>query len=182
MPTLRPILCPFFNGLLAILAFLVTTPPAAAHIEEGNMPDGIAQVEYRILLEFEPDNIAVRNKLGMVYYRLGKLDAAAEQFQAVLARDPKNFNAIDALGLVALKRGRPAEALARFQKAITMNPADTMVYLHLGEALEQLHRPEEARAAYEKARANLAAEPASSSKADRARQIEERLRRITGGP
>ncbi len=131
-------------------------PPAVAHIEKGNMPDALAQMEYRILLEFEPDNTKVRNQLGMVLYRLGKLDEATRQFREVLRRKPNDFNAIDSLGLVALKRNRLQEALARFQKAVTIQPADVMVYVHLGETLERLDRRDEARAAYERARALLA--------------------------
>ena len=48
----------------SVLLFSIIT--ASAHIEQGNMPDSVAEMEYRILLEFEPDNLEVRNMLGMV--------------------------------------------------------------------------------------------------------------------
>ncbi len=165
--------------LLLILLFLVQAPaPVSAHIEKGTMPDAVAQMEYKILLEFEPDNIDIRNQLGMVYYRLGKLEKARRQFNMVLARQADNFNAIDALGLVAMQQGDTDQALARFQKAIAIKPADAMVYFHLGQVFEKQKKPDRARSAYEKALANLAAEPDSQSKADRARQIKKRLQQL----
>ncbi len=163
----------------AVLFFAAGRPaPAAAHIEKGNMPDALAQMEYRILLEFEPDNTTVRNQLGMVLYRLGKLAEAAAQFREVLRRNPGDFNAIDALGLVALKRNRPQEALARFQRAVTIRPDDLMVHVHLGETLERLGRNEEARAAYRRAR-ELLRQGAKAPAAARQR-IDAGLQRLGG--
>jgi tetratricopeptide (TPR) repeat protein len=123
--------------LCSVLLLFCWISPAAAHIEKGSMPDSVAEMEYRILLEFEPENLEVRNQLGMVLYRLGKLDDAEKEFHYVLKKAPENFNAIDALGLVNLKRTNFQLAIDLFKKAITLNPDDMLVYLHLGQALEQ---------------------------------------------
>ena len=124
-----------FFGAFLLLAVFCT--PAAAHIEKGSMPDPVAEMEYRILLEFEPDNLDIRNQLGMVFFRQNKIDEAAQEFNYVLEREPENFNAIDGLGLVSMKRADYQGAMNLFKKAITINPDDMLVYAHLGQALEQ---------------------------------------------
>jgi Flp pilus assembly protein TadD len=121
---------------------------AAAHIEKGSMPDSVAEMEFRILLEFEPDNLDVRNQLGMVLYRSGRLEEAKSEFHAVLEKAPENFDATDALGLVNLKQANHHLAIGLFKKAIAINPADMLVYYHLGQALEQLGDTTEAADAY----------------------------------
>jgi tetratricopeptide (TPR) repeat protein len=118
----------------AVLLFSIST--ASAHIEQGTMPDSVAEMEYRILLEFEPDNLEVRNLLGMVLYRSGKLEEAEAEFHYVLKRAPENLDAIDALGLVNIKRQNYQFAIDLFKKAIAINPDDMLVYYHLGQALE----------------------------------------------
>ena len=102
------------------------------------MPDSVAEMEYRILLEFEPENLDVRNRLGMVLYRLGKLDEAEKEFYYVLEKMPENFDAIDALGLVQMERANYQVAIDLFKKAIAINPEHLLAYFHLGQALEHL--------------------------------------------
>ena len=100
------------------------------------MPDALAVMEYRILLEFEPENHEVRNMLGMALYRQGKLAEAEQEFNTVLSMDPENFNAIDALGLVKQEQGKLEHAIDLYKKAIFLNPEDILVYYHLGQAQE----------------------------------------------
>ncbi|MEW6427546.1 MAG: tetratricopeptide repeat protein [Thermodesulfobacteriota bacterium] len=144
---------------LTLLLTLFLGEPVAAHIEKQGMPDAVAQMEYQILLEFEPDNLTVRNQLGMVYYRLEKYDEAAEQFNRVLTASPDNFDAIDGIGLLHLQAGRLAEAVQSFRRAISLNPADPLVYSHLGLALERSGQSAPAREAYARALDNLDAVP-----------------------
>ncbi len=124
---------------------------AFAHIEKGQMPDALAIMEYRILLEFEPENHEVRNMLGMALYRQGKLDEAEQEFNSVLTLDPKNFDAIDALGLVKMNQGKLDHAVDLFKKAIYFNPGDLLVHYHLGQALELLGDADSAARAYRSA-------------------------------
>jgi len=65
------------RSMLFLLAvFIFSANDLQAHVTQGNMPEAVVEMEYRILLEFQPDNIKVRNKLAMVLYRLDKLDEA----------------------------------------------------------------------------------------------------------
>ena len=50
--------------------------------------DPIAEMKYSFLLEFQPDDIKVRNKPAMVLYRLDKLDEAFGELQRVLELNP----------------------------------------------------------------------------------------------
>ena len=108
------------------------------------MPDGVAEIEYRILLEFQPDNIEVLNKLAMVLYRLDKLDEALVEVQHVLELDPNNFDALDTLGLVSLKQGKTKLALEYLKSAVRINSEDPLVYYHLGLVQAKLGLLEEA--------------------------------------
>lgn len=137
---LQPVIKTLFPGIVIfpVILLLVHAMPAAAHIEQGSMPDSVAEMEYRILLEFEPDNLEIRNRLGMVLYRLGRLYEAEAEFDFVLDKAPDNFDAIDALGLISAKRADYQLAIDLYKKAIAINPNDMLVYYHLGQALEQL--------------------------------------------
>ncbi len=119
-----------------------------AHPETGILPDAIAEMEYRIVLEITPNDIKTRNKLGIVYYRKNKLKEAEREFAEVLRAVPKDFDAHDGMGLVKLQEKKCAEAVTWFQKAIILNSEDTMVHHSLGLALEQLGRLQEAEASY----------------------------------
>jgi Tfp pilus assembly protein PilF len=121
---------------------------ARSHIEKGQMPDPLAIMEYRILLEFEPDNHEVRNMLGMALYRQEKYEEAELEFNFVLKADPQNFNAIDALGLVKMKQGKLDSAVDLFKKAIYIDPGDMLVYYHLGQVLELQGNTDSAARAY----------------------------------
>lgn len=119
-----------------VLALLVLEPRAYAHVAKGPMPDAVAEMEYRILLEFKPRNVEVRNKLGMVLYRSNKLSEAAAEFTTVLQTVPNNFDALDGLGLVLLGQQEFDRAEACFREALAIDPDDGLTHYHLGQALE----------------------------------------------
>jgi tetratricopeptide (TPR) repeat protein len=118
-----------------VLLFFFSSP-ATAHVEKGNMPDSVAEMEYRILLEFEPNNLEVRNQLGMVLFRSEKFDEATDEFDYVLNKNPANIDALVALGRVNAKISKYKQATELFKKAITINPADMHIYYYFGQALE----------------------------------------------
>lgn len=160
-------------GLLGLLLFFCG--PADAHIEKGYMPDAIADMEYRILLEFQPDDTVTRNKLGMVLYRLERLDEAEGEFGQVLKIDPDNFNAMDALGLVRARQGKAEQAIKLFRAAIAIKADDSLVYYHLGQSLEQSNRAVEALANYRTATDLIKKELAASNDQDKNRILQAAL-------
>jgi len=123
--------------LFVAASMLASTTPARAHVE-ADMPDAVVEMEYRILLEFNPQDIKTLLKLGMVHYRQNKLPEAIEEFNRVLILAPDNVDALDSMGLVLLKQKKPAPAIELFRRAATLQPADSMVHFHLGQALEEI--------------------------------------------
>lgn len=128
-----------------ILALLLTELPALAHVEKGDMPDSVAEMEYRILLEFKPEDTATRVLLGMTLLRQNKLAEAEQELRLILQTDPKNFDALDSLGWVLFKQKRYSEALPHLLTAKLIRPSDIMVHLHLGMALGKNNQAESAR-------------------------------------
>lgn len=132
-------------GAIVFLALILTALPAMAHIEKGHMPDSVAEMEYRILLEFKPGDNTTRSLLGMALLRQNKLSEAEKEFQLILKSEPKNFDALDSLGLILLKERRFPEALQYLQTAIAIRPNDIMIHLHLGQTLRFIGQTEPAR-------------------------------------
>jgi tetratricopeptide (TPR) repeat protein len=139
-----------FFPMLLVCAICLMPGLSHAHPETGMLPDAIAEMEYRIVLEITPNDIKTRNKLGIVYYRKNKLKEAESEFAEVLRVAPKDFDAHDGMGLVKLKEHKSGDAVAWLQKAIAINSEDTVVHHSLGLALEQTGRLREAEASYVK--------------------------------
>lgn len=142
--SLLPRVCFFALIILAVLPGGISR----AHVSADSMPDSVAEVEYSIYLEFKPGDIVVLNKLGMVYYRMGKLPEAVRQFSKVLQLDAKNSDALDGMGLVKTAQQEYDEAIQYHQKALAVKPDDMMTYFHLGTALEKKGLLGEAAEAY----------------------------------
>ncbi|MDW7774482.1 MAG: tetratricopeptide repeat protein [Desulfobulbaceae bacterium] len=139
--------------LFCALIFSAALPGGSvlAHVSADSMPDSVAETEYLIYLEFRPNDLTVRNKLGMVYYRQGKLELAAREFYKILQRNPDNCDALDGMGLVKAAQQDFAAAARYHQHALSVNADDMMVHYHLGCALEKKGKFREAAAAYNSA-------------------------------
>lgn len=124
------------------------------------MPDAVAESEYLILLDFQPEKTDVRTKLAMVYVRQKKFKEAERELKTVLSAEPANFNALDGLGLVMTQTARPQEAVAQLLAAIKINPQDVMVHYHLGQAYTALGERDAAHKAYQQA-LDLASQPSA---------------------
>lgn len=134
-----------------IMAVLMTPVAAHAHPESGFLPDAVAEMEYKIVLDINPSDVATRNKLGVVLYNKNRPKEAAQEFMEALKISPKNFDAHDGMGLVATKGKKYNEAVSWFRKAIGISSEDTMAHYHLGFALEQAGELSDAERSYKKA-------------------------------
>lgn len=137
-----------FCLLLLPILVLLSAVTVRAHVSSDSMPDSVAEVEYSIFLEFKPDDLVVRNKLGMVYYRMNKLAEAEREFTRILKAEPDNYDALDGLGLVRAAQNNFEAAIRNYRKSIDVNPDDMMVYYHLGVSLEKKGSYTEAAEAY----------------------------------
>lgn len=99
---------------LILVCCCLTSDRSYSHIN-GGMPDSVAEMEYRILLDFEPENIEARITFAEVLLRLKKFSEADSEFRTVIAADPNNLRARLGLGQLMIhdKDYSGAEALFR---------------------------------------------------------------------
>ncbi len=111
---------------------------AHAHYEGELLPDSVAVMEYRMIINMKPDDTLTRNKLGMVYIRQSKLDKAEEQFKEIIKIDPANFDALDSLGIVSESRGDYGGAAEWFKKALDVRKDDPGAKKRYESAMDKL--------------------------------------------
>ncbi len=70
----------------------------------------------------EPDKASIRETLGIAYFRLGRYDEAAAEFQAALDLSPVDDYAHYALGRCLEKLGRMSEANGHYKLACSLRP------------------------------------------------------------
>jgi len=69
-------------------------------------------------IELKPDDGYIRDSLGWVYYRLGKLDQAIKELEAAVRLSPNDVAILEHLGDVYLEKGQVREALQIYKKAV----------------------------------------------------------------
>ncbi len=137
--------------MLTIMICLLWANGVWAHGNISKLPNSVQVVQYKMMLYMSPDDLGLKNNLGMAYYRSGKLDNAMTELKAVLEEDPENFDAIDGIGVVLIKQEKYKEALEYLQKAVSLNAKDVMVHVHLAVAYDKLNLPEKSKSELEKA-------------------------------
>jgi tetratricopeptide (TPR) repeat protein len=69
-------------------------------------------------LDLDPDNGAYEDSLGWVYYRLNRLDQAADELRAAVDKVGKDPTVHDHLGDVYLKQGKIREAIQQWEASV----------------------------------------------------------------
>ncbi len=110
-----------------------------------------AVVHFRRAVEFKPDYLAARYRLGVGLEKLGRMDEAMTAYTEVLKINPGYGIAHYSLGGLLLEQNRPAEAIPHFKAALQIKPDYDPACLALGAAMSKLGRPQEAIGYYEKA-------------------------------
>lgn len=160
-PSLLPARRSKANPLFLLFFALLAWPTwAAAHIE-SDMPDGVAEIEYQMLLDFDANDLEARYKLAMVYYRLKKFDKAEKELSRILQSKPEYFHALEGMGQVKCKQKQTKEAIGFFQRAIAAKADEASVYYFLGQCQQEAGATQDAAAAY---RTGLARSPKTASK------------------
>ena len=72
---------------------------------------------------------------ALAFQQAGRLNEAADLYQAILAIDPGQTDALHLLGLVALQTGSPERAIELISQAIAQNPGFVLAHSNLGAAL-----------------------------------------------
>ena len=109
------------------------------------------QEALRIYPAYARTDAALNINLGDVYFKLGKLENAAEALERGTALHPASSSAHYNLGLVYARLGRYKEAETAIRKALDLKPEFPEASNTLGRLLLELGRTEEALAAVEEA-------------------------------
>ncbi len=91
-----------------------------------------------------PGSARFHNNLGTIYQQSGRLDKAAEEFQAALKIDPEYALANYNLGVVFEARGRLEEAEAEYLRALEIDPGYAAGRNNLGGVYQKRGRLKEA--------------------------------------
>ena len=140
--------------------------------EAAGGEDARAETCYREALALDPGLAAARTNLGSLAYRAGDVAAARESFEAALALDPDQPEARFNLANLVLEAGDLELAVAEFRRVLQADPEFADAHFNLAVALERLGGRAQARAHLER---YLALEPSSSSWAEQARALIDRL-------
>lgn len=122
---------------------------AHAYSEAGQYAEAI--IEYRSLLQIDPNNAEAHYQLANSYLRTQQMREAIWEFGEAVRLDPSNVDARLSLGalLLVAKDFTGLEEQAR--AAIELAPDDAKGYALLGQALQRLKRPDDAESAFLKA-------------------------------
>lgn len=109
-----------------------------------NLNDDALEVFRKLQAEF-PDDAEVREQLGWFYLRLGKLELAKDEFDAILKIDPESVLGINGLGGYCLEQRDYAGAEEYFRWAIETIKYEPQYHINLAWSLvRQVREPGEA--------------------------------------
>ena len=117
-----------------------------------------AAAQFRRGLEVEPENAALRHRLGTALYMRGEHAAARAEFERILRSSPEFARAHYSLGVLEAGEGRHAEAVKYFATAVRHQPDYTEARLRWAASLRAMRRPGESLDQYERV---LAVNPAN---------------------
>jgi tetratricopeptide (TPR) repeat protein len=102
-----------------------------------------AAAQFRRGLEVEPENAALRHRLGTALYMRGEHTAARAEFERILRSTPEFARAHYSLGVLEAGEGRHAEAVKYFATAVRHQPDYTEARLRWATSLRAMQRPGE---------------------------------------
>ena len=91
-------------------------------------------------IELKPDNGYIRDSLGWVYYRLGKIDQAIKELEEAVKLSPDDAAIREHLGDVYLESGRVQEALQTYKKAVKLSVEDEKEKKRIQEKIRILEK------------------------------------------
>jgi Tfp pilus assembly protein PilF len=130
-----------------------------------------ARVSLERAYQLSPENPKAQNLLGLVYFKLGLLEAAKSIYDRMVEQYPAEPPLYVNLGLVLLRQGRLNEAERALRKAIAISPEHVRAHCYLGLVL------------YRRGDLHLAREHFLKGQAeDFAKKVEQRLARTDARP
>src|SRR5262245_5683670 len=124
----------------------MTKPP----FERLNLPDNCRDVTAERITRTNEELLQALQQ-AIQFHQQGRLDEAAQSYQAILTAQPDCFDAKHFLGLLRYQQGRNIEALENITTALKLQPNFAPALLNLGAVLRNLGRAAEALASYDRA-------------------------------
>jgi uncharacterized protein (AIM24 family) len=112
------------------------------HYEQRQLPEAERELEEAYLLR--PREPHVLNLLGIVYFRLGRLEQAEEVYSKLASESPETPTLHFNLGLICLKLERFEEAETAFLKALELAGSQPKIHFYLGSLYERQQRFQDA--------------------------------------
>ncbi len=111
----------------------------------------LAEVEFRKVIELNPQNGSALNYLGYMFAdRNLRLTEARELIQKALDLEPGNGAYLDSMGWLAFRQGKYEEAEDNLKKAVEKQPKDSTIYDHLAEVYFKQEKTKDAISSWEK--------------------------------
>jgi len=124
-----------------------------------------ARFYFQKVLELEPNNLKVKNKLAMTWVSSPTPMTGILMLREVLDKDPKNEDALYNLGVLAMQTGQFNKAAERFEKLIAINAENVQARFYLGVCYAETKEKKKAREQFEWAK-KLSTDPAVISAVD----------------
>ncbi len=97
------------------------------------------------LLDKDPKNLAVKNRLAMTFVVSENPMLGISMLREILAEDETNRQAILNLGLLAIQSGQFERARERFETLVSMDGSDHEAKLYLAVSMMEINEPTQAR-------------------------------------
>ncbi len=110
-----------------------------------------AVVIYKKLIEQEPQNAVLLNKLGIAYHQQTLLDQAKRYYERAARADKHYANALNNLGALEYDRRRYRQAVKQYLRALKIAPEMATAYRNLGSAYLAQKKYDQTFAAYHRA-------------------------------
>lgn len=122
--------------LIALSIFLSVGCASTSLHQRGLAADGRGEYDKAVQhyvehLKAHPEDLKVRNDLGVAYLRSGRYNRAFLEFKKVLIRDPKYVRAYYNIGLIYNFKGLIDEEIKAYQQALRIDPDHRPTRLNL---------------------------------------------------
>lgn len=107
--------------------------------------------EYRKVLEFQPNDATLHNKVGICYQHLGNDAMARQHYERALELNSRYAEVWNNIGTLEQSRKRFKAAVRAYKKAIEMKPSLATPWKNLGNVYLALGQVQEAFEAYQEA-------------------------------
>lgn len=104
-----------------------------------------ARAILQALLDKDPANLAIKNRLAMTLVVSDNPMAGISMLREILAADETNRQAILNLGLLAIQSGQFERAKERFENLVSLDEEDYEAKLYLSVTLMEINEPAQAR-------------------------------------